>query len=157
MGNICRSPTAEGVFQGLVAAQGLGQRISVDSAGTHAYHVGHPPDERSAATALNHGIDMSRQRARQVTVQDLHDFDYVLAMDQANLERLEQLQDERGGRAQLGLLLEYAQGARVTEVPDPYYGGHGGFERVFGLIEAGCQGLLAAIETKTAGPKPTPP
>lgn len=151
MGNICRSPTAQGVFGELLAASKFGQRIDVDSAGTHAYHVGHPPDERSTATALGHGVDMRDQRARQVTPQDLRDFDYVLAMDQSNLEVLEFLHHECGGRARVGLLLEYAPDTGLLAVPDPYYGGDGGFERVYDLIEAGCQGLLAALEKRLAG------
>lgn len=146
MGNICRSPTAEAVCRHLAVERGLDQRIRIDSAGTHAYHIGHPPDERSAATALERGIDMREQRARQVTPDDLQEFDYVLALDQSNLTRLQALQDEYGGTAHVGLLLDFAPGAGVTEVPDPYYGGSGGFERVFDLVEAGCSGLLTRIE-----------
>ena len=146
MGNICRSPTAEAVFRKQVADKGLQDRIVIDSAGTHAYHIGHPPDARSAETARERGLDMSKQRARRVEYADLQDFDYVLAMDSNNLMRLQAMQDEQGGNARVGLLLEYAKGASVNEVPDPYYGGPGGFDRVFDLVEAGCQGLLHEVE-----------
>ncbi len=146
MGNICRSPTAEAVFRKLVNERGLQDRIEIDSAGTHAYHVGHPPDARSTQTAQERGLDMRKQRARQVVQDDLQVFDYVLAMDQDNLARLQQMQCGQGDAAQLGLLLDYAAGDVVKEVPDPYHGGPGGFDRVFDLVESGCRGLLNSIE-----------
>lgn len=143
MGNICRSPTAQAVFEKMLVERGLQGRISVDSAGTHAYHMGHAPDARATQTALERGLDMRGQCARQVEPADLEAFDYVLAMDADNLARLQALP---GGKARVGLLLDYAAGASVREVPDPYYGGPGGFERVFDLVESGCRGLLSAIE-----------
>lgn len=148
MGNICRSPTAEAVFTKLVSEHGYEKRIEIDSAGTHAYHVGNSPDARAMETAQTHGMDMHQQRARQVVKSDLQTFDYVLAMDRDNLNRLEQMQPRGSHKARLGLLLSYAKGASVSEVPDPYYGGPGGFERVFDLVESGCRGLLEDIEQR---------
>lgn len=145
MGNICRSPTAHALFQQQVARANLEDHFLVDSAGTHAYHVGHAPDARATETGLSRGVDMRRQRARQVTPLDLKAFDYVLAMDRHNLDILQNMQAEHGGTAKLSLLLDYAAGASVSEVPDPYYGGPGGFERVFDLVESGCQGLLNVV------------
>ena len=144
MGNICRSPTAEGVFRKLHAQLAPQLDLHVDSAGTHAYHIGDPPDPRSRAAALRRGIDIGGHRGRQVTVQDFHAFDYVLAMDSDNLGRLERLRPT-DGRAELKLLLEYATDAGSLDVPDPYYGGSGGFEEVLDLVEAGGRGLLQEI------------
>jgi protein-tyrosine phosphatase len=144
MGNICRSPTAQGVFEHLVEHQGLTSLITIDSAGTHAYHVGEPPDGRATQAARKRGIDLGRQRARRVTEDDFQDFDYVLAMDRNNYDDL-MLLCPPAHRPKLHLFLEFATGMTEDEVPDPYYGGITGFERVLDLIEQAAQGLLAEI------------
>ena len=145
MGNICRSPTAEGVFKKLHRELAPELDIQVDSAGTHAYHIGDPPDRRSQGAALKRGVDISGLRGRQATAQDFHDFDYVIAMDSDNLRRLQALRP-KGSHAELRLLLEYAPEAGLVDVPDPYYDGPGGFERVLDLVEAGSRGLLQEIK-----------
>ena len=144
MGNICRSPTGEGVFRALVERADLGHRITVDSAGTHAYHVGEPPDPRAQAAARARGIDLSGQRARRATAADFRRFDYVLAMDEDNRRLLSRL-CPTGEEHRLGLLMDFASDAGAGDVPDPYYGGEHGFERVLDMIEAASQGLLAHI------------
>ena len=149
MGNICRSPTAEGVFVRKVHEAGLQQQIRIDSAGTHAYHVGNPPDERMQRAALRRGYDLSALRARKVEVQDFTRFDYVLAMDEDNLAILQRLHTQTGTDsepAKLGLMMDFAadQGY-ASEVPDPYYGGESGFERVLDMLEAATEGLLQQI------------
>lgn len=144
MGNICRSPTAEGVFRHLISEAGLSDRIDVDSAGTYAYHVGEPPDPRSQQEALRHGIDLSGQRARKVHARDFTMYDYIVAMDEDNLSDLHSLCPPRE-RTRLFRLCEFADGCGVRSVPDPYYGGADGFKDVFELIEAGAKGLLAKI------------
>ena len=148
MGNICRSPTAEGVFRKLHRELATDLDIEVDSAGTHAYHIGDAPDPRSQAAALQRGVDISGHRGRQATARDFHDFDYVIAMDGDNLRRLQALRP-KDAKAELKLLLDFAD-AGVHDVPDPYYGGGGGFERVLDLVEQGGRGLLAHIR-KTHG------
>jgi protein-tyrosine phosphatase len=145
MGNICRSPTAEGVFRKLQRESAPELEIQVDSAGTHAYHIDESPDARSYAAAMDRGVDISGHRGRQATFQDFHEFDYVIAMDSDNLRRLQALRP-KGSRAVLRLLLEYAPEAGLLDVPDPYYGGPGGFERVLDLVEQGSQGLLDEIK-----------
>ncbi len=144
MGNICRSPTAQGVFEHLVEGQGLTSLIQIDSAGTHAYHVGEPPDVRATQAARKRGIDLARQRARRVNEYDFLDFDYVLAMDRNNYDDLMSLCPP-AHRSKLHLFLEFATGLVEDEVPDPYYGGITGFERVLDLIEQAAQSLLAEI------------
>lgn len=144
MGNICRSPTAQGVFQSLVSEAALTEHIHVDSAGTHAYHVGEPPDARAREAALRRGVDLGDQQARRLTPTDFEAFDYVVAMDQGNYEDMSQL-CEAELLAKLRLFLEFAPELGMLEVPDPYYGGATGFERVLDLIEAGAKGLLAEI------------
>ena len=141
MGNICRSPTAQGVFERLVEQTGLMREIEIDSAGTHAYHIGHSPDPRSQAAAMRRGIDLGPQRARRVDVSDFERFDYILAMDQDNLEQLETICPPQH-RPKLKLLLDFATDLPNREVPDPYYGGPGGFEQVLDLLEAGSEGLM---------------
>jgi protein-tyrosine phosphatase len=147
MGNICRSPSAEGVFRHIVTEQRLDNRILIDSAGTHAYHVGEPPDRRAQATALSRGIDLSLQVARRFDVADFEIFDYVLAMDHDNLRILRSLcpVDQQH---KLSLFLAFAPHLGEEEVPDPYYGGDSGFERVLDLIEAASEGLLADIRQR---------
>jgi protein-tyrosine phosphatase len=144
MGNICRSPTAQGVFEAVVAEASLADHIQVDSAGTHAYHIGEPPDNRASETALRRGVDLSSQKARRVTPADFVEFDYVLAMDQSNYADLS-AQCEPVHQPKLRLFLEFAPGLGIDEVPDPYYGGVTGFERVLDLIEEAAKGLLADI------------
>lgn len=144
MGNICRSPTAQGVFRQLVEREKLVDLIRIDSAGTHAYHIGEGPDDRAAEAALRRGIDMGDQRARQVKTSDFMEFDYVLAMDRGNYEDLLSLCPP-GQLSRLRLFLEFAPGLDVTDVPDPYYGGATGFERVLDLVELAAAGLLADI------------
>ncbi len=140
MGNICRSPTAHGVFQALVDAEGLGASIRVDSAGTHGYHSGSPPDPRSQATARAHGVDLSALRARRFESADYHDFDYLLAMDRGNLADMLAIRPHTGG-ASPELMLEYSRRFRAREIPDPYYG-NDGFELVYEMIDDASRGLL---------------
>ena len=155
MGNICRSPTAEGVFRHVVADAGLGERIVagldkeifIDSAGTHAYHVGEPPDRRARAAAERRGFSLDEIRARRVRTEDFERFDYVLAMDRDNLAILTEQADAEHHR-KIRLFLEFSRG-RESEVPDPYYGGSAGFERVLDLVEDASQGLLEAIRRST--------
>jgi protein-tyrosine phosphatase len=144
MGNICRSPTAQGVFEKLVSEHGLTERFVIDSAGTHAYHVGEPPDTRASQAAMRRGIDLSSQQARRVSSDDFELFDYVLAMDSSNYADLSELCSPGHG-PKLRLFLEYASVHGMTEVPDPYYGGATGFERVLDLIEEASAGLLETI------------
>ncbi len=144
LGNICRSPSAEGVFRALVEAEGLGDAIGVDSAGTGAWHIGEPPDRRAQAAAKRRGVDLSGQRARQAGAGDFKRFDLIVAMDRDNHGNLSALcppgQDHR-----LRLFLDFAPGSDISDVPDPYYGGEGGFDTVLDLIEDASQGLLAHI------------
>ncbi|MBK1674017.1 phosphotyrosine protein phosphatase [Ectothiorhodospira shaposhnikovii] len=144
MGNICRSPLAQGVFEHHLARAGLSDVIHVDSAGTHAYHVGEPPDERARRTAQARGIDLSAQRARRMEREDLDRFDYVLVMDRDNLESVRRMGEARSG-VRLSLLMEFGEGWSEKEVPDPYYGGSTGFERVMDMVEDAALGLLNHI------------
>lgn len=152
MGNICRSPTAEGVFRKLLAEQAPQLKLRVDSAGTHAYHVGQAPDARAIAAARLRGIDISTHRGRQASAEDFENFDYILAMDRDNLEGLRAIQP-RDSRAELSLLLAFAADSPVEEVPDPYFGGPKGFERVLDLIEQGATGLLNRISEVSRYPQ----
>ncbi len=144
MGNICRSPTAHGVFRNLVQSEGLSDRIDIDSAGTHAYHVGEPPDGRAQQTAIGRGVDLSDLRARKAVKADFEHYDYILAMDQDNYHSLSALCPD-GMQRKIGLFLDYAPGLNTREVPDPYYGGPQGFENVFDLVESASAGLLDDI------------
>lgn len=144
LGNICRSPTAEAVFRERVARAGLARSIRVDSAGTGDWHVGEPPDRRAIAHAARRGYDLAPLRARQVSPEDFRRFGWILAMDEANLRNLRALQPDGFG-GHLGLFLDFAPQLRVREVPDPYYGGVDGFERVLDLIEAASEGLLEKL------------
>lgn len=147
MGNICRSPLAHGLVEDRVAKAGLSGRVFIDSAGTHAYHVGEQPDPRSQDTAISHGFDLSSQRARKVTANDFEQFDYVLAMDHDNHSSLSTICPTEHSH-KLKLLLDYAPQLSESEVPDPYYGGASGFEHVYQLIDAAADGLLADIESR---------
>ncbi len=146
LGNICRSPTAHGLFEHTVKQAGLAKKIIVDSAGTGGWHSGSAPDERAQEAALERGYDISQLRARKVSVDDFAEFDYVLAMDNDNLKQLSALKPD-GYQGTLGLFLEVAGvSADTQEVPDPYYGGHEHFKRVIQLVEDGAHGLLARIK-----------
>ncbi len=142
MGNICRSPSAEAVFREQLRAHGLAHRCEVDSAGTHGYHIGEPPDPRSQAHARQRGIDMSALRARQVQPSDYAHFDLLLAMDANNLALLRQRCPADQPHSKLRLLTEFCLHDQTADaVPDPYYGGPEGFERVLDLVEDACEGL----------------
>ena len=145
MGNICRSPTAEGVVNNIIINNGMSGLIKVDSAGTHGYHVGEPPDPRTCEAALRRGIDLSGYRARKVVPEDFERFDLLLAMDRDNLALL-----QRGARpehqAKLGLFMNYASRFDADDVPDPYYGGERGFELVLDMSEDAGQGLIRALQ-----------
>jgi len=144
MGNICRSPTAHGVFRNLVQSEGLSDRIDIDSAGTHAYHVGEPPDARAQQTAIGRGVDLSDLRARKAIKADFEHYDYILAMDQDNYHSLSAICPD-GMQRKIGLFLDYAPELNTREVPDPYYGGPQGFVNVFDLVESASAGLLNDI------------
>lgn len=144
MGNICRSPSAEVVFRHYVESAGLSEFILIDSAGTHDYHIGHAPDLRAQQAAAQRGYDMGGLKGRQVESRDFEHFDYLLAMDKANLAILQYLAP-RGCKKQVGLLLDFATHHGGREVPDPYYGGAHGFEQVLDMIEDAAQGLLQHI------------
>ena len=147
MGNICRSPTAEGVFRKVAAERAPDLLMEVDSAGTHAYHTGEPPDPRAQRAALRRGIDISGQRARKVRDEDFVIFDYILAMDELNFEMLVQ-QSPEGHTARLRLFLDFAPQAGRRDVPDPYYGGSTGFEYVLDLAVEAATGLVAEIRNQ---------
>lgn len=150
LGNICRSPTAHGVFKGLVEQAGLQGCIEIDSAGTSGWHIGVPPDIRSSEVAKQRGYDLSALRARGVAESDFEKFDYILAMDSSNLHDLEAIApaavlSSDAGAAKLGLFLAYSDQSDYDEVPDPYYGDGGSFDLVLDLVEGACQGLLQEI------------
>jgi len=146
MGNICRSPTAEGVFRHFVEEGGLSDHIEIDSAGTHAYHINEPPDRRASAAAERRGYSLTEIRARRVVDMDFERFDYIVAMDRDNLQRLvEQADVEHHDK--IRLFLEFAN-AQEDEVPDPYYGGSTGFERVLDLVEDASRGLLEMLQKR---------
>ena len=147
LGNICRSPTAEGALRQLCAAEAPALDIEVDSAGTGAYHLGEPPDPRSRRAAAARGIDLSRLRARQVKRQDFARFDLILAMDRHNLRALRALCPP-GSRARVELFLEFAGEPDEDEVPDPYTGTAADFERVLDLVISACRRLIARLEER---------
>jgi protein-tyrosine phosphatase len=144
MGNICRSPSAEGVFRHLLAQRQVDLEVEVDSAGTHDYHVGEPPDPRAIAAARRRGIDLSTLRARSVQPQDFENFDLLIAMDEQNLRELR----SRSGpvyASRLRLMMDFAPDVGRRAVPDPYYGGPQGFEDVLDLLEQASEGLLRQL------------
>ncbi len=147
MGNICRSPTAYAVFERFLEQTGLAEQVEIDSAGTHAYHIGKAPDPRAQAAALRRGVDLSPQRARRVEVEDFELFDYVLAMDQDNLSDLLALAPAEHGH-KVRLFLDFAPELKVTDVPDPYYGTNSGFDRVLDLVEAASEGLIRHLRSE---------
>lgn len=144
LGNICRSPTAEGVFRHLLAQHGLTAVVETDSAGTQAYHVGSPPDRRAQEEALRRGIDISDLRGRQIRLSDFDYFDWIIAMDSDNYSVL-MAESPTPARGRVHRLLDFASDAGCQDVPDPYYGGVDGFQQVFDLVENGCTGLLRAM------------
>ena len=146
-GNICRSPTAEGVMRELARKRGLADRVKVESAGTHDYHVGEPPDPRSQKHASKRGYDLSAQRASQVKDADFQSFDYILAMDRGHLRMLRSMAPA-DAKAKLGLFLEASGKWKDEDVPDPYYGGHAGFEQVLDMVEEAAERWLDRIESE---------
>ena len=146
LGNICRSPTAEGVLRKLVLEQKLEHQMEIDSAGTHAYHIGEAPDERAQAACARRGIDISRLRGRRAVASDIEKFDYVLAMDRENYENLLEICPP-GLESRIRLFMEFATSRAEQEVPDPYFGGPLGFEKVLDLCEAAARGLVAQLKS----------
>ncbi len=144
MGNICRSPLAKAVLRARAAAASLD--ATVDSAGTHRYHIGEPADPRAIEAARLRGYDLSEHRARQVVSEDFFNYDFLLAMDHANLRRLRKIAPA-GHDAELALLLQFAPDLSLMEVPDPYYGGAQGFEKVLDLVEAAVDGFLGHLHS----------
>ena len=144
LGNICRSPLAEGVFRHLVEERGLTASFEVDSAGTGSWHVGQLPDSRSTRVAADHGIALDG-RGRQVTPEDLERFDVVLAMDRENLRDLEHMARRSGASPRLHLLRDFDPDADAPDVPDPYYGGPSGFENVYQMVRRSCEHLLEEL------------
>ncbi len=145
MGNICRSPMAEGVLRAKLRQAGLHTRVVVDSAGTHGYHAGEPPDPRAVRSAAQRGYELAHLRARPVQAEDYTRFDWLLAMDETNLAWL-QSRLPAGATPRLGLLMAHARRhGDVVEVPDPYYGAAAGFDRVLDLLEDACDGLVAGL------------
>ena len=149
LGNICRSPLAQGVMEYHVKRAGLEERVSVDSAGIGDYHVGDPPDARAVEAAARRNMDITGQRARQVRSGDFQSFDYICAMDLDNLTALNARCPEAES-AKLRLLMDFAPGAPGQEVPDPYYGGGEGFEHVLDLIERAVEGLVQEVRSRTS-------
>ena len=145
MGNICRSPIAQGVFENVARREGLENEIFVDSAGTGNWHVGSPPDERAMKSARLRGLDISAQRARQISRDDCENFDYILTMDEENYHMVSSL---CRGSAVVRPFLDFAADSPEREVPDPYYGGPDGFERVMDLVEEASEGLLEDIRER---------
>ena len=146
MGNICRSPTAHGVFQSRVDAEGLGESILVDSAGTHSYHIGSPPDRRSQAVAKARGIDLGGLSARRFISEDFVEFDYLVAMDLSNLADMLSIKPETA-TAEVELMLAYSSNFEQQEIPDPYFG-NDGFDLVFDMIDDAALGLLRKIRAQ---------
>ncbi len=144
MGNICRSPTAEGVFNRFIQDMGAANRFLVDSAGTHAYHVGEPSDHRSQQTARSRGVDLSKIRARKVALLDFEHFDHILAMDSQNYQNLLNICPTEH-QHKVELFLDYAPEHSERDVPDPYYGGKNGFEHVFDLVEDASKGFYNSV------------
>ncbi len=145
LGNICRSPLAEVVFKAAVERRGLSKEIEVDSCGTGAWHVGEQADRRMRQTARRHGLDLERHRARQLQAKDLRDFDWVVAMDRSNLQGILSLHKKKGGSARIAPFMDYVPGDEGPDVPDPYYGGPSGFDRVHDILLRGADPLLDAV------------
>lgn len=148
LGNICRSPIAEGVLRALAVQKGLALALTIDSAGTGAWHIGDPPDRRSIETARRHGIDISILRGRQVAAADFSDFDLILGMDENNVRTLKRLAPD-GTAQKVHLFLDYASGD-LRDVSDPYYEGREAFEALYQMLEAGCSSLLERLGERTS-------
>jgi protein-tyrosine phosphatase len=146
LGNICRSPTAEGVMRGLVADAGLDSDVEIESAGTGGWHVGHPPDERATSAAAARGIELSGE-ARKVAAADFDAFDLIVAMDRSNRDALLEMAPHDAARKRVFLLREFGEGAEM-DVPDPYYGGADGFEEVLDIVERSCAALLDEVQDR---------
>lgn len=147
MGNICRSPSAEGVFRKMLKDAGLSDLVQIESAGTHAFHLGDPPDARAQAVARKRGYDISDIRARQIQTDDFREFDIILAMDWENLSHMQQ-QSPKTYQHKLALLMRFSNDYEEATVPDPYYGGPEGFAKVLDYIEDACQGLLEVVKKR---------
>jgi protein-tyrosine phosphatase len=145
MGNICRSPTAEGVFRSIIKKNNHSERFEIDSAGTHAYHIGNSPDSRSQATAISNGVDLSNQKARQVHESDFYYYDFIIAMDVNNLEILKSICPNES-QSQIQLLLDYHPSNELQSVPDPYY--EGKFDEVFDMVYSACSSFFESIVKK---------
>ncbi|MDC1317844.1 low molecular weight phosphotyrosine protein phosphatase [Candidatus Thioglobus sp.] len=145
MGNICRSPTAEGAFRSIVEKNSKSQYFEIDSAGTHAYHIGNSPDQRSQQAAINHGVDLSNQRARHVHESDFYYYDYIIAMDSDNLERLKSIHPSES-HSKIELMLNYSKEHYGASVPDPYY--EGKFDEVFEMLYSACTSFFESIVKK---------
>lgn len=148
LGNICRSPAAHGVMLARLTDEEMLDQVAVDSAGTSGWHIGNPPDPRSQKAALARGVDISDQKARQVSDEDFHSFDYIIAMDQSNLNDLNAIYARAGGTQPQLFLRDFSTGYDEHEVPDPYYGEEAGFRHVLDLVEDACEGLLADIRKR---------
>ena len=146
MGNICRSPTAEGAFRSIVDNKNLSQNFDIDSAGTHAYHIGNSPDQRALQAAIDNGVDLSKQRARQVHESDIYYYDYIIAMDSDNLEILKSMCPKESN-SKIELMLDYSVEYPGGSVPDPYY--EGNFDQVFKMVYSACLAFFKSIEKKT--------
>lgn len=149
LGNICRSPLAEGTFGAVVAERGAADAFLLDSAGTGAWHLGSAPDPRSIAIAARHGVDISRQRARKVTAEDFDRFDLILGMDRSNVDELRRIAPEAAPR-KIHLFLDFAEG-RQTDVPDPYYGGPEGFADVYRMVRTASEALAGKLPARAGG------
>jgi len=147
MGNICRSPSAEGFFATALKQSRFRDQVTFDSAGTHGYHTGEAPDSRAVATALNFGVDIGNLRARKVDVADFDRFDLIIAMDRSNYQDLQRIRPN-GSKADLKMMMQYHPDARPEEVPDPYYGGMNGFTYMCELLQSATRGLLESVETQ---------
>lgn len=153
LGNICRSPSADGILRKKLAEHGLADRVVVDSAGTGDWHIGKAPDLRSQQAAAKRGYELSMLRARQVEATDFNEFNYVLAMDSSNIEKMQEFKPKGAVRTEPELFLQrFGANTAITEVPDPYYGGDQGFEEVLDLIEAACDNMILEIKQKLAQP-----
>ena len=139
--NICRSPTAHGILRHLLELKGLNRRVAVDSAGTHIFQKGLPPDIRAQQVALQHGIDMSDLRSRNIRPKDFSKYDHILAMDNENFQILQQVCPEEHGH-KISMIMEFSNNSGVIEVPDPYFGNIAGFERVFDMLDVAMKGLI---------------
>ena len=149
MGNICRSPSAEGFFVSALHSSKYREQVSTDSAGTHGFHAGHSPDARAIQTASTFGVDISHLRARKVSASDFNKYDLIIAMDRDNYEDLQRIQP-LGSKAELKMMMHYHPEAQPQEVPDPYYGGMDGFTYMCRLLESATQGLLMDVEGRLA-------